>query len=48
MFVALDASAGCAIARELTTDYAEGIEPRGGVAFGEVITRHGELITGPW
>lgn len=42
MFVALDAAAGCAIARDITAAYAEGIEPRGGVAFGEVITRHGD------
>lgn len=42
MFVALDASAGCAIARDLTNDCSEGIEPRGGVAFGDVITRHGD------
>ncbi len=42
MFVALDAGAGCAIARDITAAYAEGIEPRAGVAFGEVITRHGD------
>jgi adenylate cyclase len=42
MFVALDAAAGCAIARDITAAYAEGIEPRGGVAFGDVITRHGD------
>jgi adenylate cyclase len=42
MFVALDAAAGCAIARDITSAYAEGIEPRGGVAFGDVITRHGD------
>jgi len=42
MFVALDARAGCAIAHELTADHAEGIEPRGGVAFGDVISRHGD------
>ena len=42
MFVALDASAGCAIAQDLTNDCSEGIEPRGGVAFGDVITRHGD------
>ena len=29
-------------ARDITAAYAEGIEPRGGVAFGEVITRHGD------
>jgi len=42
MFVALDADAGCAIAHDLTTAHAEGIEPRGGVVFGDVITRHGD------
>jgi adenylate cyclase len=42
MFVALDAASACAIARDITVAYAEGIEPRGGVAFGEVITRHGD------
>ncbi|HUO49402.1 MAG TPA: adenylate/guanylate cyclase domain-containing protein [Acidimicrobiales bacterium] len=42
MFVALDARAGCAIAHELTADHAEGIEPRGGVVFGDVISRHGD------
>jgi adenylate cyclase len=42
MFVALDVSAGCAIARDLTRAYSDGVEPRGGVAFGEVITRHGD------
>ncbi len=42
MFVALDATAGCAIAQELTSVYAEDIEPRGGVAFGDVVTRHGD------
>ena len=35
-------AAGCAIAGEITAAYAEGIEPRGGVAFGDVITRHGD------
>jgi adenylate cyclase len=42
MFVALDARAGCAIAEELTSDHGEGIEPRGGVVFGDVISRHGD------
>jgi adenylate cyclase len=42
MFVAMDAEAGCAIACDITAAYAEGIEPRGGVAYGEVITRHGD------
>jgi adenylate cyclase len=42
MFVALDAAAGCAIARDITAEYSQGIEPRGGVAYGEVISRHGD------
>jgi adenylate cyclase len=42
MFVALDAADGCAIARDITAAYRDGIEPRGGVCFGEVITRHGD------
>jgi adenylate cyclase len=42
MFVALDAVTGCAIARDITAEYSEGIEPRGGVAYGEVISRHGD------
>jgi adenylate cyclase len=43
MFVALDAAAGCAIASELSAAVdREGIAPRGGVVFGEVISRHGD------
>ena len=42
MFVALDAASACAIAHDITAAYGEAIEPRGGVAFGEVITRHGD------
>ena len=42
MFVALDAAAGCAIARDLMDAGIGGVEPRGGVAFGDVITRHGD------
>jgi adenylate cyclase len=42
MFTALDAGTGCAIARDLTAAVADGIEPRGGVAYGDVITRHGD------
>jgi adenylate cyclase len=42
MFVALDAPAGCAIARDITAEYSEGIEPRGGVAYGDAISRHGD------
>jgi adenylate cyclase len=42
MFVALDAAAGCAIARDLMASGVGGVEPRGGLAFGDVITRHGD------
>jgi adenylate cyclase len=42
MFVALDPAAGCAIARDLMAAGVGGVEPRGGVAFGDVITRHGD------
>ncbi len=36
------AADGCAIARDLTAAFASDIEPRGGVCFGDVITRHGD------
>ncbi len=42
MFVALDAASGCAIARDITDAFGAGIEPRGGVCFGDVIVRHGD------
>ena len=42
MFVAPDAAAGCAIAQVLTAALASDIEPRGGVCFGDVISRHGD------
>jgi adenylate cyclase len=42
MFVAMDAVSGCAIARDLIDAGIGGVEPRGGVAFGDVITRHGD------
>jgi adenylate cyclase len=42
MFVAMDAAAGCAIARDLMAAGVGGVEPRGGVAFGNIITRHGD------
>jgi adenylate cyclase len=42
MFTALHARDGCAIARDLTSAFAAGIEPRGGVCFGDVIARHGD------
>jgi adenylate cyclase len=45
MFVALDAADGCAIAQALTHAAGDdGIEPRGGVAFGDVITRYGDYF----
>jgi adenylate cyclase len=43
MFVALDVAAGCAIAQSLTREFdTEGIEPRAGLAFGDVISRYGD------
>ena len=42
MFTALHARDGCAIARDLTRAFAAGIEPRGGVCFGDVVARHGD------
>jgi adenylate cyclase len=42
MFIALDAADGCAIARNITATFGAGIEPRGGVCFGDVIARHGD------
>ena len=42
MFVASDGGAGCAIARDITSSIGTGVEPRGGVCFGDVITRHGD------
>jgi adenylate cyclase len=42
MFVALDCASGCAIARDITDAFGNGIEPRGGVCFGDVIVRHGD------
>jgi adenylate cyclase len=43
MFMALDAAAGCVIADSLTRAFgAEGVEPRGGLAFGDVISRYGD------
>ena len=41
MFVALNASAGCRIAGSLLRGFiGEGIEPRSGLAYGEIISRH--------
>jgi adenylate cyclase len=42
MFIALHAGDGCAIARDITAAFGDGIEPRGGVCFGDVIARHGD------
>jgi adenylate cyclase len=42
MFIALDAADGCAIARDITAAFESEIEPRGGVCFGDVISRHGD------
>jgi adenylate cyclase len=42
MFVALDAASACAIARDLMAAGVGGVEPRGGIAFGDVVTRHGD------
>ena len=43
MFVALDVAAGCSIAAALTEAFdTKGIEPRAGLAFGDVISRYGD------
>jgi adenylate cyclase len=43
MFVALDVAAGCSIAAALTQAFdTKGIEPRAGLAFGDVISRYGD------
>lgn len=43
MFVALDAAAGCRVALGLMTEFADdGIQPRGGLAYGDVVTRLGD------
>ena len=42
MFVALDAGAGCAIARDITAAYWKASSRAAGVAYGDVITRHGD------
>ncbi len=42
MFVAQDSVSGCAIAYEITAASGSDIEPRGGVCFGDVITRYGD------
>ena len=42
MFVALDAASGSAIARDITGAFGNDIYPRGGLCFGDVISRHGD------
>jgi adenylate cyclase len=42
MFIALGAADGCAIGRDITAAFGAGTEPRGGVCFGDVISRHGD------
>ncbi len=43
MFVAIDPEAGCHLALALLDEFAEGsIQPRGGLSFGEVVTRQGD------
>jgi len=43
MFVALEAPAACRLALGLMKGFAgEGIQPRGGLAFGDVVTRQGD------
>ena len=43
MFVALSGDVGCQLALAMTEEFtAAGIQPRAGVAFGEVITFHGD------
>lgn len=43
MFMALSADIGCEVAVAMTEQFtASGIQPRGGLAFGEVISHHGD------
>jgi adenylate cyclase len=43
MFVAIDPVAGCELALALMTEFVdEGIQPRGGLAFGDVVARQGD------
>jgi adenylate cyclase len=45
MFVALDPVAGCALALGLMEEFADdGIQPRGGLAFGDVVARQGDYF----
>jgi adenylate cyclase len=43
MFVAIDPVAGCRLALALMTEFVDdGIQPRGGLAFGDVVARQGD------
>jgi len=43
MFVAIDPVAGCQLALALMTEFSDdGIQPRGGLAFGDVVARQGD------
>ncbi len=43
MFVAIDPVDGCRLALALMTEFADdGIQPRGGLAFGDVVARQGD------
>jgi class 3 adenylate cyclase len=45
MFVAIDPVAGCELALALMTEFVgEGIQPRGGLAFGDVVARQGDYF----
>ena len=45
MFVALEPAAVCSTALALMEGYGDaGVKPRGGLAFGEVVTRHGDYF----
>jgi class 3 adenylate cyclase len=43
MFVAIDPVAGCALALDLMNEFSsDGIQPRGGLAYGDVVARQGD------
>ena len=43
MFVAMDPVAGCELALALMTEFTDdGIQPRGGLAYGDVVARQGD------
>ncbi len=43
MFIAIEAVAGCRLALALMQEFgADGIQPRGGLSFGDVVTRQGD------